>query len=116
MTIPAPYSLGGSGWTRELPVDPLPSLLTSSNQALQFFVARDLLGQNPGPIQDLWTIPGALKILRRQQEDGSWPVKAWVQSSGGESDDYATAFTTLTLSVPDGRLSIFNRDRPKLED
>ena len=41
---------------------------------------------------------------------------SWVKSSGGESDAYATAFATLTLSVPDGRLSIFNRDRPVLEE
>lgn len=60
-------------------------------------------------------IAGAQKdLLAWQQEDGSWPVKAWVKNTG-ETDAYATAFTTLTLSVPDGRLSIFNRDRPKLE-
>jgi len=54
-------------------------------------------------------------LLSWQRENGSWPVKAWVKSSsGGETDDYATAFATLTLSVADGRLSIFNRDRPKL--
>ena len=33
--------------------------------------------------------------------------------SGIETDAYATAFATLTISIPDGRLSIFNRDRPK---
>ena len=60
---------------------------------------------------------GARKdVISWQREDGSWPVKGWVKSSsGGESDAYATAFSTLLLSVPDGRLSIFNRDRPKLE-
>ena len=60
-------------------------------------------------------IAGARKdLVSCQQEDGSWPVKAWVKSSGGESEAYATAFATLTLSVPDGRLSIFNRNRPVL--
>ncbi len=62
-------------------------------------------------------IAGARKeLVSWQQEDGSWPVKAWVKSSGGESHAYATAFATLTLSVPDGRLSIFNRDRPVLKE
>lgn len=61
-------------------------------------------------------IAGAEKdLLSWQQADGSWPVKAWVKSSsGGESDDYATAFASLTLSVADGRLSIFNRDQAEL--
>jgi len=59
-------------------------------------------------------IAGARKdLLAWQQEDGSWPVKAWVKNTG-ETDAYATAFASLTLSVPDGRLSIFNRDRPTL--
>ena len=54
-------------------------------------------------------------LLSWQREDGSWPVKAWVKSSsGGETDAYATAFATLTLSTNDGRLSIFNRHPPKL--
>jgi len=61
-------------------------------------------------------IGGAEKdLLSWQRQDGSWPVKAWVKANaGGETDAYATAFATLTLSIPDGRLSILNRDRPKL--
>jgi len=55
-------------------------------------------------------------LLAWQQADGSWPIKSWVKSNGGEAAGYATAFTTLTLSIADGRLSIFNRHRPKLEE
>jgi hypothetical protein len=59
-------------------------------------------------------IAGALADIRGwQKEDGSWPVKEHVKSTG-ENDAYATAFATLALSVGQGRLSIFNRTPPKL--
>lgn len=51
-------------------------------------------------------------VLAWQQEDGAWPVKAFVASS--EDQAYGTAFATLLLSVPDSRLSIYNRRPPKL--
>jgi hypothetical protein len=63
----------------------------------------DINGYLAGAQQDL---------LAWQKDDGRWPVIRWVQSSGHENDAYATAFATLTLSVADGRLSIFNRWKP----
>jgi len=60
-------------------------------------------------------IAGAHKdILSWQTKDGSWPVTGWVKANNQEGEDYATAFATLLLSVPDGRLSIFHRTPPKL--
>jgi hypothetical protein len=77
-----------------------------------------LLGQEFKSFRDKTDgyIAGVQKdLLAWQRDDGSWPVKAWVQGAG-ETDAYATAFAALVLSVADGRLSIFNRDRPKLPD
>jgi hypothetical protein len=51
-------------------------------------------------------------LIGIQQKDGQWPILQWVKSSGNENSQYATAFATLTLSVADGRLSIFNRWKP----
>ncbi|HUG66671.1 MAG TPA: hypothetical protein VMM76_02900 [Pirellulaceae bacterium] len=51
-------------------------------------------------------------VLSWQQEDGAWPAKAWIASS--EEAAYGTAFATLVLSVPESRLSIYNRRPPKL--
>ncbi len=59
-------------WIAQLRVDPRPELLSSGNEALQHFARRDLLGEEVGPVQDLWDLPGALRILRKQQGDGSW--------------------------------------------
>lgn len=59
-------------WRKQLKFDPLSALLFSGNEALQFFVRRDLLGEQVGPLDRLWRLPEAQKILKRQQADGSW--------------------------------------------
>ncbi len=60
-------------WQTQLKYDPIPSLLGSGDEALIYFVRRDLLGENPGPVEHLWALPGALRILKKQFPDGSWP-------------------------------------------
>ncbi len=50
----------------------MPPLLLSGNEALGYFVRRDLLGEDAGPVQRLWQLPGAQKILKKQQSDGRW--------------------------------------------
>ncbi|MBN1440037.1 MAG: terpene cyclase/mutase family protein [Anaerolineales bacterium] len=63
-------------WQKSLAHDPIPPLHAHGNEALRFFVRRDLLGEDAGPIQELWRLPDAAKILRKQQRDGSFPVPA----------------------------------------
>jgi hypothetical protein len=60
-------------WRQQFRSDPIPSLLSYPDEALQYFVRRDLLGEQAGPVQRLWNLPGAQRILRKQQADGSWP-------------------------------------------
>jgi hypothetical protein len=58
-------------------------------------------------------IAGAQKdLLAWQQPDGTWPTKGWIAAQ--EDARYATAFATLTLFVPEARLSVYNRTPPKL--
>jgi hypothetical protein len=60
-------------------------------------------------------ILGAQKeVLSWQGKDGSFPVKAWMLNN--ENAGFATAFAMLTLGVTEGRLSILNRDPPKLPE
>ena len=56
----------------QLRVDPLPTLQASSNEGLQYSVRRDLRGEEVGSVEALWELPQVVKILRKQQEDGSW--------------------------------------------
>jgi len=65
-------------WREDLRYDPLPPLLAAKDEAVRYwarrdFVAADGAGKDPGPVEPLWTLPAALKILRRQLPDGSWP-------------------------------------------
>ncbi len=53
--------------------DPIPPLLASGDEALIYFTRRDLLGEDTGPVERLWQLPGALKILKKQLPNGSWP-------------------------------------------
>jgi len=59
-------------WQRELRFDPIPPLLSSGDEALRYFVRRDLLEEEVEPIRYLWQLPEAQKIFKKQQPDGSW--------------------------------------------
>ena len=63
-------------WRAGLEFDPIPPLLASSDEALIYFTRRDLLDEETGSVQQLWGLPGALKILKKQLPDGSWPRPA----------------------------------------
>jgi hypothetical protein len=53
-------------------------------------------------------------LLSWQHKEGTWPLKGWFASGSQETTAYSTAFAALTLSVPEGRLSIYSRTAPKL--
>ena len=59
-------------WTDLLPVNPLPALLDTDQESLSYFVQRDLMDEQVGPVEDLWELPEPARILRKQQPDGSW--------------------------------------------
>ena len=59
-------------WTDQLPVNPLPTLFDAEQVSLHFFVRRDLMDQQVGPVEELWELPKPARILRKQQPDGSW--------------------------------------------
>jgi len=56
------------------------------------------------------------ELLSWQGQDGSFPLKGWVIGNAQENAGYATAFGMLGLGVTEGRLSIYNRDPPKLPE
>ncbi len=44
-------------WVHHLKVDPLPVLQASANEALRYFVRRDLLDEEEEPADRLWELP-----------------------------------------------------------
>ena len=75
-------------WLAELKYDPLKTLTASGNEAVAYFARRDLLGEDPGPVDAVWGLPEASKILRRQREDGSW-------RPSGKADGYPPGHKAL---------------------
>ena len=59
-------------WQAVLKYDPLMPLLSSKNEAVEFFATRDLLGKRDKKPEVLWNLPEAQKIVEKQQPDGSW--------------------------------------------
>jgi hypothetical protein len=59
-------------WLRKLPHDPIPILLESGSVPVAYFARRDLLEEDPGPVEQLWALPEVQIILRRQMGNGRW--------------------------------------------
>ena len=58
-------------WKEHFKYDPLTPLILSKNEAILYFTKRDLLEERVKPIKMLWNLPSAIKIINKQQEDGS---------------------------------------------
>lgn len=65
-----------TNWRDQLRIDPVPALLTSKDQALRYFVNRDLLDEDPGPIETVWRLPEVHRILKHQLANGAWDRSA----------------------------------------
>ena len=56
-----------SVWQEELKVDPVPNLLSTGNEAIKYFTLHDLLDKRVEPIDRLWELPEATKILKNRK-------------------------------------------------
>jgi squalene-hopene cyclase-like protein len=81
-----------------LPVDPSPVLASSSNPAIAFFARRDLLGERPGVVSDLWELRVPLRIVRRQTSQGSWRYPSG-NASLRSAEDYDQIETFRQLAI-----------------
>jgi hypothetical protein len=59
-------------WLKTMRIDPIPALLGHDDQALIYFVRRDLLNEEVPKITILWEHPDAVRLVEKQREDGSW--------------------------------------------
>ena len=65
-------------WYDVLKVDPVPVLLSSGNEAIKYFTMGDLLDRRVDSVEILWKLPDVIKILKKQDFNGSWiyPARA----------------------------------------
>jgi hypothetical protein len=75
-------------WRKELRVDPIPSLISAKNKAIEYFTRRDILDEKVEPIETLWELAETKKLLNRQQEDGSWKYPGGGKEHLRSQEDY----------------------------
>ncbi len=90
-----------STWRDKFNFDPVPPLLSTENKALLYFIKRDLLEEEIGSVEDLWELPLAVKIIKKQKEDGSWiyPGKGKDPESTPEDYNQLETFRNLGFLV-----------------
>jgi hypothetical protein len=59
-------------WLDILTTNPLPALLDWKENALAYFIRRDLLLEPVPSIESLWELPEAEQLVKKQRTDGSW--------------------------------------------
>jgi hypothetical protein len=100
-------------WPDQLKKDPVPCLLSWADPALAYFVRRDLLDEQTGPIEALWTLPGAQRLVRKQRPEGSWryPGKS-IDPWSGTHYNLLETYRSLRVLV---EMYGFTRSHPALE-
>jgi len=97
----------------KLKFDPLSALLACGEPALSFFVRRDLLGEVVGPIEILWDLPEARRILKKQKLDGRWRYPGNPKAGiPGQNYDLLETFRQLGVLVEQYG---FNRAHPAIQ-
>ena len=99
-------------WIDLLTASPLPALLGGGDPALVYFVRRDLLEQGVGQVETLWSLPEAVRLVDKQQADGSWryPGKSDHPAPAANYDLLET-YRSLRLLV---EMYGFTREHPAL--
>ncbi|HUX98566.1 MAG TPA: prenyltransferase/squalene oxidase repeat-containing protein [Candidatus Deferrimicrobium sp.] len=59
-------------WLKSLKFDPISPLTSSKNAIIAYFTQRDLLEEKVEPIETIWKLSTPMKIVKKQQSDGSW--------------------------------------------
>src|SRR4030067_2433679 len=64
------YSL--AEWMENLRANPVPMLISVEDEALEYFVKRDLLCEEVPRIEYAWALLDVQKLKRNQKPNGSW--------------------------------------------
>lgn len=93
--------------------DPGTVLLAAGDAALTYFVRRDLLGEETGPVDVLWELAEPQRLLRRQQPNGAWRYPAGnPETTPGSNYAVLETYRNLGLLV---EMYGFDRRHPALQ-
>ncbi|HWR24727.1 MAG TPA: hypothetical protein VN278_00705 [Methanosarcina sp.] len=101
-------------YLKYLKYDPIKPLLESKNEALIFFTRRDLLDEKDLDKKNLWKAPEAVKILRRQREDGSWKYPGKLKDVYRDQKGYDQLETFRQIGFLIEKYG-FNRKHPSIQ-
>ena len=100
-------------WRSQLKVDPIPNLIELENPAIRFFVEQDLLEEAPGDSKELWIMPEAASLVRRQQTDGRWKYPGNTAREKNQEDyDQIETYRNLGILI---EKYCFTRSHPTVE-
>lgn len=94
--------------------DPIKPLLESKNEAFIFFTRRDLFDEKGLDFKDLWEMPEAVKILKKQREDGSWKYPGKLKDAYRDQKGYDQLETFRQIGFLIEKYN-FNRNHPSIE-
>ncbi|BDZ69913.1 prenyltransferase/squalene oxidase repeat-containing protein [Methanobacterium petrolearium] len=83
----------------KLKINPIPKLLSCDNPSIEYFTRRDILNEEVGSVKDLWKLPPVLKILRKQENNGSWEYPSKIRENLRSREDYDQFQTYKTLGI-----------------
>lgn len=100
-------------WRSQLRYDPIPLLGSASDEAIKYQVSRDLFEEDHDTVEHLWETKQAARMLKKQQEDGSWRYpnpKVDIRSIKGYNQ--VETFRILAILI---EKYLLNRDHPAME-
>ncbi len=100
-------------WQKCFSADPLPALLAADEPAIRYFAGRDLLGEENLPVETLWELPGARRLLRRQLANGSWKYPNPRKDRAAEDYGQIETFRNLGFLIENYG---FNRSHPTVQN
>ena len=71
-------------WIARLYIDPIPKLLGFGDTLLAYFVQRDLQEKSAGSVEELWELAEAKRLVKKQNENGSWQYIGFLSASRHE--------------------------------
>ncbi|OGO30639.1 MAG: hypothetical protein A2Z29_11375 [Chloroflexi bacterium RBG_16_56_11] len=102
-----------NSWRDQLRYDVLPALLNSGNEAIIYFVSRDLLDEKASPADFIRQLPESQKITKKQRPDGAW------KKPGKNTTVYPPNYYLLVETFKNFRMLVkryqFTRDHPSVQ-
>ena len=98
----------------KLKTNPIPTLLSCGNPAIEYFTRKDLLDEKIGPVTDLWQLPDVIKILKKQEKNGSWKYPGKIREDLRSREDYDQFETYKTLGMLVEKYGL-NRDNDQIQ-